>query len=260
MQGGCKASPGHPWHPAPGSTAPTPAQKQALMKGHGQAHLLPAGPMAGGPLPSHPLFPGPIPGEMENRISLKAAHVNHEKKTRAESPRSLTCHQPLCRSQQRLFRQCFIPDLVPGQEKATWAGRKKENPKRRVCTECQKTCSIVRCGIRTKPTFRFKTNTHPPKSASFHVTPRPGSPRACVQLSGGRPQSRSACTLGEAGRVCILRASPQSPRRPQSSVPSGRTPASSNGAARRPLESPGSGADLQLLHKAFIRRFRWNSI
>lgn len=45
-----------------------------------------------------------------------------------------------------------------------WRGGGEENPKSRVCTGCQKTRSIVRCAIRTKPKFRFKTNSHPPKA------------------------------------------------------------------------------------------------
>lgn len=73
MPGGCEASPGHPWHPAPGSTAPTPAQKQALIKGHRQAHLLPMGPTVGRASPSHPLFPGPIPGENGKQSQFKSS-------------------------------------------------------------------------------------------------------------------------------------------------------------------------------------------
>lgn len=113
-------------------------------------------------------------------------------------------------------------------------GERKNPQERRVCPECQKTHAVV----------RFKTETHPPESASLAHYSTTSSPRACVQPSRADPGAEARPHWVRPG--CKSTKS----RGPQNSVPC--APASSDGAACRPRGSTGSQADRQLLNKSFI--------
>lgn len=149
------------------------------------------GPHGGGALPSQPLFPGPIPGETENRISLKAAHVNHEKKTRAES--STISHLPSALVQKPIVS---VPSALCPQS-SSWSGEKlcgggegKKTPRAECALDVRRHAPSSGVQSEQSQNSDLKPTHIPPKRFSPRYSVARLSTGLCAAVAGQTPEQK----------------------------------------------------------------------